>query len=141
MDYKDILYNYAEYFEQSDVASNVIRWIGWQIIKLLHGICDMCQGLWEAAQALDFTKTFADKLGVYYPIWSAIFLITICSWNGVSIFRTPSPFFEKLSYHNGSSNAASERSALECAVASDRADCFHGEWKQCCRYNRNHKCY
>lgn len=46
MDYKDILYNYAEYFEQSDVASNVIRWIGWQIIKLLHGICDMCQGLW-----------------------------------------------------------------------------------------------
>ena len=76
MDYKDILYNYAEYFEQSDVASNVIRWIGWQIIKLLHGICDMCQGLWEAVfQALDFTKTFADKLGVYYPIWSAIFLI------------------------------------------------------------------
>ena len=62
MDYKDILYNYAEYFEQSDVASNVIRWIGWQIIKLLHGICDMCQGLWEAVfQALDFTKTFADN--------------------------------------------------------------------------------
>ena len=136
MDYKDILYNYAEYFEQSDVASNVIRWIGWQIIKLLHGICDMCQGLWEAVfQALDFTKTFADKLGVYYPIWSAIFLITILA------VRTPSPFFEKLSYHNGSSNAASERSALECAVASDRADCFHGKWKQCCRYNRNHKCY
>ena len=57
------------------------------------------------------------------------------SWNGIFIFRTPSPFFEKLSYHNGSSNAASEWSALECAVASDRADCFYGEWKQCCRYN------
>ena len=56
MDYKDILYNYAEYFEQSDVASNVIRWIGWQIIKLLHSICDMCQGLWEAVfLSLDFT--------------------------------------------------------------------------------------
>ena len=39
MDYKDILYNYAEYFEQSDVASNVIRWIGWEIIKLLHSVC------------------------------------------------------------------------------------------------------
>ena len=125
MDYKDILYNYADYFEQSDVASNVIRWIGWQIIKLLHGICDMCQGLWEAVfQALDFTKTFADKLGVYYPIWSAIFLITILAVGTVFLY-----------------NAASERSALECAVASDRADCFHGEWKQCCRYNRNHKCY
>lgn len=56
MDYKDILYNYAEYFEQSDVASTVIRWIGWEIIKLLHSICDLCQGLWEAVfQALDFT--------------------------------------------------------------------------------------
>ena len=41
MDYKDILYNYAEYFEQSDVASNVIRWIGWEIIKLLHSVCDL----------------------------------------------------------------------------------------------------
>ena len=96
MDYKDILYNYAEYFEQSDVASNVIRWIGWQIIKLLHGICDMCQGLWEAVfQALDFTKTFADKLGVYYPIWSAIFLITILAVGTVFLYSEHRPPFLK----------------------------------------------
>lgn len=96
MDYKDILYNYAEYFEQSDVASNVIRWIGWQIIRLLHGICDMCQGLWEAVfQALDFTKTFADKLGVYYPIWSAIFLITILAVGTVFLYSEHRPFFLK----------------------------------------------
>lgn len=96
MDYKDILYNYAEYFEQSDVASNVIRWIGWQIIKLLHSICDMCQGLWEAVfQALDFTKTFADKLGVYYPIWSAIFLITILAVGTVFLYSEHRPPFLK----------------------------------------------
>lgn len=96
MDYKDILYNYADYFEQSDVASNVIRWIGWQIIKLLHGICDMCQGLWEAVfQALDFTKTFADKLGVYYPIWSAIFLITILAVGTVFLYSEHRPPFLK----------------------------------------------
>lgn len=96
MDYKNILYNYAEYFEQSDVASNVIRWIGWQIIKLLHGICDMCQGLWEAVfQALDFTKTFADKLGVYYPIWSAIFLITILAVGTVFLYSEHRPPFLK----------------------------------------------
>ena len=96
MDYKDILYNYAEYFEQSDVASNVIRWIGWKIIKLLHSICDMCQGLWEAVfQALDFTKTFADKLGVYYPIWSAIFLITILAVGTVFLYSEHRPPFLK----------------------------------------------
>lgn len=96
MDYKEILYNYAEYFEQSDVASNVIRWIGWQIIKLLHSICDMCQGLWEAVfQALDFTKTFADKLGVYYPIWVAIFLITILAVGTIFLYSEHRPPFLK----------------------------------------------
>lgn len=92
MDYKDILYNYAEYFEQSDVASNVIRWIGWEIIKLLHGICDLCQGLWEAVfQALDFTQVFATKVGEFYPIWYAVFVVTILAAGTIFLFSEHRP--------------------------------------------------
>lgn len=92
MDYKDILYNYAEYFEQSDVASNVIRWIGWEIIKLLHGICDLCQGLWEAVfQALDFTQVFATKVGEFYPIWYALFVVTILAAGTIFLFSEHRP--------------------------------------------------
>lgn len=92
MDYKDILYNYAEYFEQSDVASNVIRWIGWEIIKLLHGICDLCQGLWEAVfQALDFTQVFATKVGEFYPIWYSLFVVTILAAGTIFLFSEHRP--------------------------------------------------
>lgn len=92
MDYKDILYNYAEYFEQSDVASTVIRWIGWEIIKLLHSICDLCQGLWEAVfQALDFTQVFAMKVGEFYPIWYSLFVVTILAAGTIFLFSEHRP--------------------------------------------------
>lgn len=92
MDYKEILYNYAEYFEQSDVASNVIRWIGWEIIKLLHSVCDLCQGLWEAVfQALDFTQVFAAKVGEFYPIWYALFVVTILAAGTIFLFSEHRP--------------------------------------------------
>ena len=92
MDYKDILYNYAEYFEQSDVASNVIRWIGWEIIKLLHSVCDLCQGLWEAVfQALDFTQVFAMKVGEFYPIWYSLFVVTILAAGTIFLFSEHRP--------------------------------------------------
>lgn len=92
MDYKDILYNYAEYFEQSDVASNVIRWIGWEIIKLLHSVCDLCQGLWEAVfQALDFTQVFATKVGEFYPIWYSLFVVTILAAGTIFLFSEHRP--------------------------------------------------
>ena len=92
MDYKDILYNYAEYFEQSDVASNVIRWIGWEIIKLLHSVCDLCQGLWEAVfQALDFTQVFAAKVGEFYPIWYSLFVVTILAAGTIFLFSEHRP--------------------------------------------------
>ena len=45
MNYEDVLVEYAKYFEQSDVASNVLRWIGWKLILMLHTLCDFCQGL------------------------------------------------------------------------------------------------
>ena len=87
MDYKDILYNYAEYFAQSDVASTVNRWIGWEIIKLLHSICDLCQGLWEAVfQALDFTQVFAMKVGEIYTIWYSLFVVTIFAAGTIFLF-------------------------------------------------------
>ena len=96
MDYKDILYNYAEYFEQSDVASNVIRWIGWEIIKLLHSVCDLCQGLWEAVfQALDFTQVFAMKVGEFYPIWYSLFVVTILAAGTIFLFSEHRPPFLK----------------------------------------------
>ena len=96
MDYKDILYNYAEYFEQSDVASTVIRWIGWEIIKLLHSICDLCQGLWEAVfQALDFTQVFAMKVGEFYPIWYSLFVVTILAAGTIFLFSEHRPPFLK----------------------------------------------
>lgn len=92
MDYKDILYNYAEYFEQSDVASTVIRWIGWEIIKLLHSVCDLCQGLWEAVfQALDFTQVFATKVGEFYPIWYSLFVVTILAAGTIFLFSEHRP--------------------------------------------------
>ena len=92
MDYKDIIYNYAEYFEQSDVASTVIRWIGWEIIKLLHSICDLCQGLWEAVfQALDFTQVFAMKVGEFYPIWYSLFVVTILAAGTIFLFSEHRP--------------------------------------------------
>ena len=92
MDYKDILCTYAEYFEQSDVASNVMRWIGWKIIKLLHGICDLCQGLWEAVfQTLDFTQVFAAKVGEYYPIWYALFVVSIMAAGTIFLFSEHRP--------------------------------------------------
>ena len=82
MDYKDILYNYAEYFEQSDVASNVIRWIGWEIIKLLHSVCD-------------FTQVFAMKVGEFYPIWYSLFVVTILAAGTIFLFSEHRPPFLK----------------------------------------------
>lgn len=94
MDYKQILLTYANYFEQSDVASNVIRWIGWKLIMLLHGICDVCQSLWEAVfQVLGFTQVIGQKLGQYYPIWYAVFLVTILAVGTMFLYSERRPPF------------------------------------------------
>ena len=78
MNYEDVLVEYAKYFEQSDVASNVLRWIGWKLILMLHTLCDFCQGLWDSVfQVFDFTEQFASRLGDYYEIWYAVLLVAI----------------------------------------------------------------
>ena len=94
MDYKDVLIEYAQYFEQSDVASNVLRWIGWKLIMMLHTLCDFCQGLWDSVfQVFDFTEQFADCLGDYYEIWYAVLLVAILAVGTMYLLSEKRPPF------------------------------------------------
>lgn len=94
MDYKDVLIEYAKYFEQSDVASNVLRWIGWKLIMMLHTLCDFCQGLWDSVfQVFDFTEQFASRLGEYYEIWYAVLLVAILAVGTMYLLSEKRPPF------------------------------------------------
>ena len=96
MNYEEILLNYAKYFQQSDVVESAIRTVGWKLILLLRGICDACQSVWEAVfRVLSFTQVISEKLGTYYPIWNAIFLVTILAVGTVFLYseRRPGTFF------------------------------------------------
>ena len=96
MNYEDILYNYAEFFSQSDVIESAIRVVGWKLILLLHGICDACQSVWEAVfRVLSFTQVISEKLGTYYHIWNAIFLVTILAVGTVFLYSERRPPFLK----------------------------------------------
>ena len=94
MNYEDVLVEYAKYFEQSDVASNVLRWIGWKLILMLHTLCDFCQGLWDSVfQVFDFTEQFASRLGDYYEIWYAVLLVAILAVGTMYLLSEKRPPF------------------------------------------------
>lgn len=94
MNYEDVLVEYAKYFEQSDVASNVLRWIGWKLILMLHTLCDFCQGLWDSVfQVFDFTEQFASRLGEYYEIWYAVLLVAILAVGTMYLLSEKRPPF------------------------------------------------
>ena len=94
MNYEDVLVEYAKYFEQSDVASNVLRWIGWKLIFMLHTLCDFCQGLWDSVfQVFDFTEQFASRLGDYYEIWYAVLLVAILAVGTMYLLSEKRPPF------------------------------------------------
>ena len=96
MNYEEILLNYAKYFQQSDVVESAIRTVGWKLILLLRGICDACQSVWEAVfRVLSFTQVISEKLGTYYPIWNAIFLVTILAVGTVFLYSERRPPFLK----------------------------------------------
>lgn len=96
MSYEEILLNFAKYFQQSDVIESAIRVVGWKLILLLHGICDACQSVWEAVfRVLSFTQVISEKLGTYYPIWNAIFLVTILAVGTVFLYSERRPPFLK----------------------------------------------
>lgn len=96
MNYEEILLNYAKYFQQSDVVESAIRTVGWKLILLLRGICDACQSVWEAVfRVLTFTQVISEKLGTYYPIWNAIFLVTILAVGTVFLYSERRPPFLK----------------------------------------------
>lgn len=138
MNYEEILLNYAKYFQQSDVVESAIRTVGWKLILLLRGICDACQSVWEAVfRVLSFTQVISEKLGTYYPIWNAIFLVTILAVGTVFLYseRRP-PFLKNLIITMAVVMPASGWCSAWSSIIGNRAECFHGEWHQCGRHNR-----
>jgi len=90
----NIVSKYTDYFQTSSFIEDVFRWLGWKICIGLKVFCDFTQTLFDAAyQLVTFTNDtlFKDFLGTFYPLVTAIFVVSILALGLVYMFSEKRP--------------------------------------------------
>lgn len=94
MDYQSIITSNYDYFDQSNICNDVLRSIGWAIVKFLTWLCDGAQNVFDAAyNMLNFTSSelYKNYLSEFSVLITAILTVSFICIAFVLMFSEKKP--------------------------------------------------